>query len=230
MTIERKRATVPFQRKSVSAAGEFVGLASTFGNVDFGGDIVVAGAFRDTLSEWKARGEFPLLAWYHDMGEPVGDWLEMSEDSIGLPCRGQLWVDSDRRTEAAVKARNMLTGTGPKGLSIGYGVRESEEAVRDGKSVRLLKNVELYEVSIVPFGMNPKALVSDAKASNLFESGTLVDIRTAEALVRDVLGLSAKQAKAFLADGYKGLRRDGSEHDNALTGIAELISSLEKIK
>lgn len=230
MTIERKRAVIPFQRKSVTAAGEFVGLASTFGNVDLGGDVVVAGAFRDTLSEWKARRELPLLAWYHDMGEPVGDWLEMDEDANGLPCRGQLWVDADRRTDAAVKARNMLIGTGPKGLSIGYGVRESEEAVRDGKPVRLLKSVELYEVSIVPFGMNPRALVSDAKSASLFSSGSLVDIRTAESLVRDVLGLSARQAKAFLADGYKGLRRDGEGSEATLADIADLISCLEKIK
>jgi len=229
MSLERKRATIPFQRKTISAAGEFVGMGSTFGNVDLGGDVVVAGAFRETLAEWKARGELPLLAWYHDMGEPIGDWLDMSEDSVGLSCRGQLWVDGDRRTEAAVKARNMLTGTGPKGLSIGYGIRDAEEATRDGKSVRLLKSVELYEVSVVPFGMNPRALVTDAKSASLFSSGSLVDIRTAESLVRDVLGLSAKQAKAFLADGYKGLRRDDAAPE-ALAGIADLIQSLNAIK
>ena len=50
------KLAVPFSVKESSPNGEFTGLASTFGNVDLGGDIVMRGAFTKTLREHQEGG------------------------------------------------------------------------------------------------------------------------------------------------------------------------------
>ena len=117
------RAIVPFEIKAVSEdspEGEFQGYGSTFDNIDLGRDVVLAGAFKSSLEKFSDKKQLPLLPWYHDMSTPIGDWLELREDEKGLYGRGKLWVQNGRSTEKAIMAHNMIMGTGPKGLSIGF--------------------------------------------------------------------------------------------------------------
>src|SRR6266566_5269881 len=62
-------STVRLQIKSLDEAGRFVGLASTYGNVDLGGDVVEPGAFQKTITD--RGGEVPLL-FAHDSRQPIG--------------------------------------------------------------------------------------------------------------------------------------------------------------
>jgi phage head maturation protease len=55
--------------------GHIEGYASTFGNVDLGGDVVMSGAFRKSLSE-----DMPKMFWMHDPSEPIGRWTAAQED------------------------------------------------------------------------------------------------------------------------------------------------------
>lgn len=231
---EIKRAIVPFtltDTKALTEKGDFQGYGSTFGNVDFGGDMVLPGAFKDSLDEWSEKGQLPSMFWYHDMGEPVGDWLSMDEDEVGLKCEGTVWT-GDKRTDCSTKAHNMITGTGPKGLSIGYSVLDSSDETVDGKTVRMFKKVALWEVSIVPFGMNPEAVITGAKS--LYAGGDLVTIRQAERLLKNSFNLTTRQAKAFLAGGYDGLMRDAEDQGDMrdadpATDHEELCKSLSNI-
>ena len=71
----------PVDLKSVEADGTFAGYASLFGEVDLGQDLVMPGAFRDSLALREPRGI--KLLFQHDPNEPIGVWLELREDARG---------------------------------------------------------------------------------------------------------------------------------------------------
>ena len=224
--METKRVTVHFDKKALNEAGEFEGYGSTFGNVDFGDDMVMAGAFEDDLKTWKSKGQLPMMPWYHDMRSPVGDWIEMSEDSKGLFVKGSLWVSGNKRIEAAVAVHNLFTGTGPKGLSIGFMIPEDgfEWIEQDNKLIRALKRIQLMEISPVPFGMNPEAIVTGAKSLLRDEEGNLRDKRAFEKLLCDS-GLSKKEAMTFISKGFNAIQRD-AEKDKDIADAEEALSLL----
>lgn len=197
--------------------GRFRGYGSTFGNVDLGKDICVKGCFARSLGEHKADGTMPAMYWMHNPNEPVGDWLEMGEDVKGLYNEGQIWT-GDSETECSRKAANVLRGTGPKGLSIGYKTKKSSFCPKSG--VRSLEDVDIKEVSIVGYGMNPKAVVTHIKS--LFQDGEVPTVRDVEDLLRDA-GFSAGQAKAFISNGWKGVERDADNQKSMADEISELL-------
>lgn len=234
MGMEIKRISCPLVEVKAdgdanSEEGVFSGYGSTFGNLDLGGDIIRAGAFEKSLNEWGMKGEMPFLLAFHDMSRPIGDWLEMREDEKGLFVRGRLWVNGDRRIEDAVMAYNMLRGTGQKTLSIGYRVNDYEMQESVNGSIRVIKEIDLVEVSVVPIPMNPQAKITAVK-SLTDDEGQLLSKREVEKALRDA-GLSSRQAKAFIASGYDALERDakgngeGADRDDQ-TGMDELIASL----
>lgn len=63
------------------------GYASLFGEIDQARDMVMRGAFADTLASRGIR-RIPML-FQHDSSEPVGIWLEPREDFRGLFARGR---------------------------------------------------------------------------------------------------------------------------------------------
>ena len=70
---EREVKFAPCDLKRVEADGTFAGYASLFGEVDLGQDLVMPGAFRDSL---RARGTQGVkLLFQHDPNEPIGVWL-----------------------------------------------------------------------------------------------------------------------------------------------------------
>ena len=180
--------------------GRFKGYGSTFGNVDLGKDKVIKGAFERSLREHGKAGTLPAMYWMHDRSEPVGDWLDMTEDGKGLRVEGQLWT-GDQETEASRKACNLLRGTSPKGLSIGYATRKW--SYDQEKGIRSLEDVDLFEVSVVGYGMNPKAVVTHIKA--LCSDGGLPSIDALRDLLTEA-GLLKAQADALLSGGFKALR------------------------
>ncbi len=195
---------VPFiEVKALETKGEFVGYGSTFGNVDHGGDMVVEGAFKRSLKAHLAEGTMPAMLFNHDMNEPIGHWTHIAEDSKGLRLQGQLWLGQG--ISKAEQAYQMLSHAGMKGLSIGYATKQSE---LDSKTrARKLTDLDIFEISPVAMPMNPKALISTIKS--LKSNNEIATIRDFEKLLRDV-GLTQTEAKAFCAEGYKGLnRRDG---------------------
>jgi HK97 family phage prohead protease len=138
--------------KSVSATdGSFEGLASTYNNVDLGGDAVMPGAFSKTLR--NAKGPFPVLAG-HDPSAQIG-YAELTDSHEGLQVKGKLILHSERARQSyeLMKARAL------RGLSIGYDTVRS--TVKDG--VRQLLEVKLFEVSLTPFPMNELATVTSVK-------------------------------------------------------------------
>ena len=119
----------------------FAGYAAVFDRVDRGGDVVRAGAFKRAL---KARADVPLL-WQHQAGRPIGRIDYLREDGRGLRVIGRV-VDDE--------AARLLKAGAVQGLSFGYRVRAAS-----GTEPRELTDLDLVEVSLVTFPMQPKARV-----------------------------------------------------------------------
>ena len=132
------------------------GYASVFGIVDQGGDVVARGAYARSLGELMKAGRRVKMLWQHDPAEPIGIWEEVREDAKGLYVKGRILVEVERGREAAA----LVAGGAIDGLSIGY---RTVMAERDGKGRRVLRDLDLWEVSLVTFPMLPEARVG-AKA------------------------------------------------------------------
>jgi uncharacterized protein len=169
---------------------EFEGHGSVFGNVDLGSDVILPGAFKRSLAQHKKDGTMPLLFWMHRPDQVPGVWTEMREDDKGLYVRGEL-VD----TQLGNEMRTLLQKKAVRGLSIGFRTKEAEYA-EDG--VRLIKEVDLWEVSLVSLAMNPLARVEGVK-SRLSVGGEYVPTeREFEQRLRDA-GCSRKVARHITA-------------------------------
>jgi HK97 family phage prohead protease len=139
-----------FELKKLNDVGEFTGIASVYGVEDLGGDIVEAGAFTKTLA--TSGRERPLL-WQHR--DPVG-LCTLTDTVTGLALSGKLSLG----LQAAKDALTLLRDGVVQGLSIGFQTVR-EEFVGD---VRHLKEVRLWEVSLVTFPMNEQAVITSVKA------------------------------------------------------------------
>jgi HK97 family phage prohead protease len=124
----------------------FAGYAAVFGHPDRGGDVVQAGAFERTLK--RGAGAVPLL-WQHEAGRPIGRIEYLREDERGLRVIARLSEGAAGKEAAA-----LLKDGAVSGLSFGYRVREAR-----GEKPRELTDLELVEVSLVTFPMQPKARV-----------------------------------------------------------------------
>ena len=147
-----KHLTLTLKSSDLQDTGQFEGYASTFGNVDQGGDLIEPGAFRESVAKARAEGWGIPMLWQHDQREPIGVWRDIFEDDRGLFVRGRIedWSPEARFAAALSRAGAM------DGLSIGY---RTARARRQGR-LRVLSGVELWEVSLVTFPMLPGARFS----------------------------------------------------------------------
>jgi Escherichia/Staphylococcus phage prohead protease len=152
---EREVKFAPVDLKSVEADGTFSGYASLFGTVDLGQDLVMPGAFRESLEARGTRGV--KLLFQHDPDEPIGVWLELAEDARGLFARGRLMPEVTRAREVL----SLMRAGALDGLSIGFRTVQGRTDPKSG--VRRLIKIDLWEISIVTFPMLPDARVSAVK-------------------------------------------------------------------
>ena len=150
---ETKRAPPTFA--DITAAGVFEGYASIFDAMDLGGDIVARGAFLDTLKKRGASGV--RMLWQHDQAEPIGAWLSIAEDARGLRVKGRLNLAVARAREALALMREGSLD----GLSIGFRTEVATKHATTG--ARVLRKLDLVEISLVTFPMAPKARVMSVK-------------------------------------------------------------------
>jgi uncharacterized protein len=141
-------------------SGRVEGYASKFGILDRGGDIVIAGAFKDSLAIYRKAGDPIPMLWQHDPSQPIGVWDKFDEDSIGLKVEGELFMDIPQ----AKGIHTMMRRKAVKGLSIGYRTKRHEIDRMTG--ARKLLEVELGEISAVTFPMLPEATLTSVKGDS----------------------------------------------------------------
>ncbi len=220
-----QKLTVPLEVKSLDAR-EFAGYGAVFGNVDLGGDIIIPGAFKKSLAEKRRAGGLPSMFWMHDPGRVPGKWVDMAEDKHGLAVKGVL-----AETPLGDEIRTLLKMEAVRGLSIGYMTRDHDY---DKEGNRLLKEVDVFEVSVVSLPMNPLAQVAHAK-SRLSACGEYVPTpREFERHLRDV-GCSQRVAKQLMsklfedADNLHGTSQEVHRDGETVDEMAEAIEALKAL-
>jgi HK97 family phage prohead protease len=138
------------------------GFASTFGNIDLGDDIVEKGAFKKTLRE--SKGVVPILD-SHNPDKQIGWNIRAEETEKGLYVEGQLDLNVQAAREKFSLAKKAVELGAKMGLSIGYSVIKADPD-KDRPRVRKIKEVKLFEYSIVTFPMNTEAMITAAKSFN----------------------------------------------------------------
>lgn len=197
--------------KASGDAGHFEGYGSIFNITDRGGDIVVPGAFTETLAAQKAAGRLPAMLWQHRQAEPIGIYTSMEEDAVGLKVKGQLALKTVRGAEAY----ELMKMGALSGMSIGY--RSRDDSYDRVTGVRSLKKVDLVELSLVTFPMNDASRVSAVKSIEEISS-----IRAAEDYLRES-GLSRTEAVAFIAR-VKSLGQSDSDGDE----MQQIVEALKR--
>ena len=168
--------------------GKFEGYGSIFGNKDLGNDVVMEGAFSRSLRSRKAKGV--KLLWQHKEDMPIGVFESIKEDGDGLRVKGSLALGTQQGREAY----ELLKMGALDGLSIGYKADPKKQGYDERRRRRMLKEVDLMEISLVTFPMNPKARVSAVKGLNGKDAITGT-IRDWEDHLREVCGLSRSLSK-----------------------------------
>lgn len=189
-----KHRQVPFAFKAVKDDGTFEGYASVFGNADGYRDVVMPGAFADSLVKWKEQDAMPPILWQHQSFSPIGATTEIAEDGKGLKVSGQLLIkDVQQAREAYALAKAKVV----RGLSIGYDPQEEEY---DGKTnVNRLLKVDLWEYSFATFPANTEATITQVKS--LLAGGDLPSLSEFEDFLREAGSFSRSQAKAIAGHG-----------------------------
>lgn len=216
-----EKRNIQLRIKAVTDTGEFSGYGSVFGVKDSGGDIVVKGAFEESLDEWKSKGKLPAMLWQHKTDEPLSAYTVMEEDDEGLYFEGKLLIDADplaKRAHAHLKAGSV------DGMSIGYNLAEDGFQYDPEKEAFILSKIDLWELSIVTFPSNDQARVQTVKRA--LASGDIPQPKLVERYLRDVM--SVQQAKAFMAEGYSGISlRDAGNDAECVKAVQSIIGSLQ---
>lgn len=204
-----ERFIAPLTIKSAEADGTFSGYAAVFGNIDLGYDVIEPGAFKSakTTTDGKLR-----IAIDHNLKQLAGK-ASFRQDDKGLWVEGQLSLGVSYVKDAYQLMRDGVLD----GLSVGFDIMRdgADYEERSGKFVRVIKAAQLWEFSLVAFGMNPLAKVETVKS-----------IRDFEAQLRG-LGYSQTEAKALASGGFKSLgdHRDGGNLDSET--LADALQSIK---
>ncbi len=197
--------------------GIIEGYASVFNKVDSYGDTIDPKAYDHVI----ASGELPVMLYGHDdYSLPIGKWLEMSVDEVGLKVKGQLNLNNARAKEVydAVKFGSLT------GMSVRISMAKDDfEEKEDGGN--LIKNVQrLYEISVVSLPADNFARISECKSFEEMQS-----VKDLEIGLRDA-GLSRNQAKAFIAVAKRVLSPQRDADAKAMNAdVVEINSKIQSI-
>jgi hypothetical protein len=154
---------IPLEIKSITDDGWFSGYASIYNIEDNHNDIILSGAFCDSLRQ-KRYGKDIKLLWQHQTDEPVGVFTKVIEDDLGLYVEGNLLLNIRRAEEAF----DLMNSGVLDGLSIGFTVQEYDYDEASG--ARLIYKADLWEISLVTFPANEDArILKIGKSKDILE-------------------------------------------------------------
>lgn len=194
--------------------GQFTAYASVFGNVDSYGDVVVPGAFADTLTAWAGRDAPIPLLFGHRMDDPdynIGHVIQATEDDRGLLVTAELDLDNPK----AAQVYRLLKGKRIEQMSFAYDVIDGGPVKKDGEEFFELRALDLFEVSVVPLGANAETEILAVKAAREIaaKAGRVVSAKNESAL-REAL-VSLEEATAQIRTVLAVLGEDPDDDSNA---------------
>lgn len=189
-----------FELKS-AGNGLVEGYASTWTKEpDSYGDIVIKGAFNETLAKREATGHPFPLCFNHDFDQIIGAVKSIEEDDFGLKITAS-FLD----TPLAQEKRELVKEGIVWQFSFAYSIEEAERPSAEEKAngvLQKLTKLDLFEVSLVPVPANQTAVVTDIKAAEVEEKSGRRNSAKDESLIRDAI--SALQALLDNADPDEG--------------------------
>lgn len=140
------RKSFSVELKDFSEAGEFEAVFSTLNAIDHDGDVTLPGAFDDGAAVNIAEYGHDWSSW------PIGDGHIETRGNEAV-VRGVLYLDTPQGEKAyrTMKARAQR-GVIAQEFSYGFDILESESGEYEGKQVRFLKRLQVFEVSPVLLG------------------------------------------------------------------------------
>jgi len=133
--------------------GIIKGYASMFNNKDSDGDIITKGAYTKTLQENSERIAF---LYQHNMNQPIGKPMSMKEDEKGLFIEAKISDSSLGKDVKTMVSEGIL-----KEFSVGF-IPIKEDLQKD---VNYIKEIKLFEFSLVTLAANPLAKVTEYKGT-----------------------------------------------------------------
>jgi uncharacterized protein len=164
----------------------FAGYASVFGGVDAYGDTIDPKAYNRTIK--RSKGDRPIRMRWNHFGPVIGKWNDMRVDDKGLYVEGELTPGHSVAMDVYASMKHGAVD----GMSIGYFPKKIE-MMEDGK--RLLKEIDLVEISVVEEPADFGAKISDVKSA--IESAKT--IREIEAALRDSGGFTREGALTLVS-------------------------------
>lgn len=193
------------------------GYGSVFGNPDSDGDIMDRGAYRKTLMENKERMKF---LWQHDMREPIGKFLEMDEDEYGLKFAAQI-----SNTQKGQDAKLLIKDGVINEFSVGFMPIKMSEG-DDGYNH--IKEVKLFEISLVTLAANDKAIMTDYK-SEIKSDDIIEKLDSMIKLNNSIKSEEARLIMEYELRKYRGLLESYIESQKALQEESQVKQHLEAL-
>jgi uncharacterized protein len=209
--------------------GQFTAYASVFGNKDSYGDVVMPGAFKGTLERWAAKDAVIPLLFGHRMDDPdfnLGH-VDAVEDDHGLLVTGTFDMESPK----APSTYRALKGGRLSQMSFAYDVIEGSWVTRDGDEFFELRELELFEVSIVTVGANQEtevlavkstvgALVDGVKQGRVLAQKHIDSLRSAQEAIGAVIAAAeAAEDQDEKASGQAGDKDEGGDVKSEVDGV-----------
>jgi len=240
----KKFVSLPFEIKQLEeeeGVFTFEGFASTFGNEDLDSDIIDRGAFRNSLAK-----RTPKLLWQHSMDEPLGVFTLIEERETGLFVKAKMPLED---TFVSGRVKPQINIGSITSMSIGFFIVEA--TFNRDENIRMIHEVELFEISLVSIPANPQAVITSFKRADmdnffkmnakeqeeLFTSGVKFSQRTAKELVttlkhkkneREAQGTSDRDDRQNekMNQFLKDLEGDREDHEEKKLG--SFLKSLEE--
>lgn len=203
-----------FELKEVKEDGSFVGIASIYGVEDLGGDVIDKGAFRKTIAE---NPSVPVL-WQHKSDEVIGMGT-IKEWQGKVLLEAQLDLEDPTAQKAHKKLKNGLI----RGLSIGFETIKFTWEDIEGRMVRHIGELKLWEVSIVTFPMLTAAHVTRVKSA---------EQERIEELESQVLALSKVTSGSGADDGKTAAAKTQTpviDHSAAAAKADQILSMFKEV-
>lgn len=203
--------------RAEGAEGVIEGHAAIFGEKNGHNEIVLPGAFAETLSNHRAAGTMPFMFKNHSSDNVIGFWEEMEEDQRGLRVKGRFMLEKEIGRDAYADVKRAQV----RGLSVGFIATEDEYDYKT--NTRIIRSMDLYEVSLVPFPSAKSANIFDVRSAGI---DRILKPSDAERWLRDAaVDVSKSQATAFVSR----LLRMGAERREAEIATERANQAAERL-
>ncbi len=210
--------------------GQFTAVVSVFNTVDSVGDVVLPGAFKDSLNQWSTKGSPLPVVWSHDWSDPfshIGYVTEAKETDTGLQVKGQLDLENPK----AKQVYNLLKGGRVRNWSFAYDIEQARPGERNGKSVQELHQLSVHEIGPTLVGAHKDTDTVDVKAApnvtvNVNPPATVADTDTDVPAAEPDSHDAVVKALTGAVDGLKAGRVLSKANAEKIRQIHSLTSEL----